>query len=112
VNDSGGLVPLVDLASVIRSKNASPFELTLDIIFREEQDYLFLKGLGFFTQELVARLYNVPVEDVLTIVHFDPARAIKANLKRAVPAGRPGDTDVYGAQQHAPLLGLRVPARS
>jgi hypothetical protein len=32
--------PITDLAAVIRSKNAGPFELTLDILFKEEKHYL------------------------------------------------------------------------
>ena len=41
-------------------------------------------------------------------------RAIKAlvdrddELARRVMAGDPGDVDVYGAQQHAPLLGIEL----
>jgi len=41
------------------NKNAGPFELTLDIIFKSEQDYQMLKGLDFFTPELMASLYGV-----------------------------------------------------
>ena len=35
--------------------------------------------------------------------------AFKATLPRLVPAGDIGDTDVYGAQQHAPLLEVDIP---
>jgi len=35
--------------------------------------------------------------------------AFKAILTRLVPAGDIGDTDVYGAQQHAPLLDVDIP---
>jgi hypothetical protein len=104
-------VPLTDVASVVRSKNAGPFEITLDIIFRNERDYYDLKAIQYFTREALAALYQVPVEDVFDVVHFDPACAVKANLKRRTPSGGPGDSDVYGAQQHAPLLNLRVPVR-
>ena len=33
----------------------------------------------------------------------------KATLPRLIPAGDIGDTDVYGAQQHAPLLDVEIP---
>ena len=39
-------------------------------------------------------------EDVLFAV-YDATLAFKATLPRLVPAGDIGDTDVYGAQQHA-----------
>ena len=103
-------VPLTELASVIRSKNSGPFELTLDIMFKQETDYLFLKNSGVFAPGLFASLYGVEPDQVLRVIHFDPACAVKATMVRPVPSGGPGDTDVYGAQQHAPLLGLQVPA--
>ena len=55
---------------------------------------------------LIARLYNVPIADVLGIVAFEPANAIKATIRRPMVSGAIGETDVYGAQQHAPLLTL------
>jgi hypothetical protein len=42
----------------------------------------------------------VRAEDVLYAV-YDATLAFKATLPRPVPAGDIGDTDVYGAQQHA-----------
>ena len=33
-------------------------------------------------------------------------------MDRPVIAGSPGDTDVYGAQQHAPLLDVDIPLNS
>ena len=35
--------PLVDLAQVIRTKNAGPFELTIDIIFKDRETYERIK---------------------------------------------------------------------
>ena len=103
-------VPITSVASVIRSKNAGPFELTLDILFKDEKTYLHLKDSGFFNRELFARVYGVPLETILKVIHFDPAFAVKCTMVRRSVSGAPGDTDVYGAQQHAPLLGLKVPA--
>lgn len=103
------LVPITEVAAIIRSKNAGPYVLTLDIIFTSQVDYLFLKSQQFFTRELIAGLYQVELDDVFKIVYFDPASAVKANLRRPIVSGGPGDTDVYGAQQHAPLLKLMVP---
>ena len=46
---------------------------------------------------------------MLSIVEFEAALAIKVTIKRARASGSFGETDVYGAQQHAPLLSLEVP---
>jgi hypothetical protein len=34
--------------------------------------------------------------------------AMKLSMPRSVCAGHPGDGDLYGAQQHAPLMALKV----
>ena len=102
-------VPLSDLADVIRSKNAGPYELTLDVMFKRRSDYEYLKRSGFFDKKLIADLYSIATEDISSIIFFDPAFALKITMVRPNVSGDPGDTDVYGAQQHAPLLGLSVP---
>ena len=97
---------LTDLASVIRSKNSGPYELTLDIIFNEYEDYERAKRDKFINHELICALYGVTLEEIIGIVEFEPAKAIKVTIKRPLCSGDLGETDVYGAQQHAPLLGL------
>ena len=97
---------LVDIASVIRSKNSGPYELTLDIIFNDRAGYEMVKQGKFINPGLICRLYNVTPDKIVSIVEFDPANAIKATIKRPLCSGDLGETDVYGAQQHAPLLGL------
>lgn len=95
---------LKDIASVIRSKNAGPYELTLDIILKEQEMFDKLKAAGIINAEVIARLYKIPVEDVLSIVYFPNALAIKATIVRPLASGNMGERDVYGAQQHAPLV--------
>ncbi|HKL56968.1 MAG TPA: DUF4387 family protein [Sphaerochaeta sp.] len=40
---------------------------------------------------------------------FDAALGIKITYHRSVSSGTCGDSDVYGAQQHAPLMELLIP---
>lgn len=95
---------LIDMASVIRSKNSGPYELTFDVIFKTFEEYNFFKEHEPITPEVVAELYHIPVEDVMHVIYFDPAKAVKATIKRPIPSGTLGETDVYGAQQHVPLV--------
>jgi hypothetical protein len=97
---------ITEVAKVIRSKNSSPFELTLDIIVKTPEYYYMLKNKNAVTRELIAKIYRINLDDVGKLVWFDPANAIKIGIKRRVSSGSPGDSDVYGAQQHAPLLTL------
>ena len=100
---------LYDLAKVLRSKNAGPFELTLDIMFEDDSSYQTVKSSGAIDRELICRLYRIPPEDVYHIVFFDAARAIKITIKRPIDSGGIGDSDIYGAQQHAPLIDVMIP---
>jgi len=97
---------LIDVAEIIRSKNSGPYELTFDIILKTWDIFQMFCDKKLITKELIADLYNIPVEDVISIVEFKPAKAIKATIVRPFPSGELGETDVYGAQQHAPLLNL------
>ncbi len=101
--------PLAELASVIRSKNAGPFEVTLDLIFPDRETYERVKATGYFTRERVAGLYRVAPDQISELVFFDPALAVKITMARQNPQGSVGERDTYGAQQHAPLLGVELP---
>lgn len=98
---------ILDAARVIRSKNSGPFELTLDIMFKDRRYYELFKTRGIVNENLVAELYRIKKEDILGLVWFDPANAVKVTLRRPIASGAPGETDIYGAQQHAPLLTIR-----
>lgn len=98
-----------ELADVIRSKNAGPYELTLDIIFKTQEIYDKVVASKAITPEKIAALYSMPVEKVISFVEFTPAKAIKITLERPLVCGDVGENDVYGAQQHAPLLLLELP---
>ncbi|MBI4280254.1 MAG: DUF4387 domain-containing protein [Armatimonadetes bacterium] len=95
-----------DIATVVRSKNAKAFKLTFDIFFPTPQIYRRVKMSGALTPEVFARLYDAPV---LAFTWFDPGLALKATIRRPVPVGAVGDPDVFGCQQHAPLLDLELP---
>lgn len=99
---------LKDVAKVCKSKNAGPFELTIDVVFEDADTFRRVAATGVLCAALFARLYNVSAEHVL-FTPYDAAFAFKATLPRLVPAGDFGDTDVYGCQQHAPLLDIDLP---
>ncbi len=99
---------LIDIASVIRSKNSGPYELTFDIIFKDFETYGKVKAAQAVSKEKFCALYGIPETDVFHLVYFDPAKAVKITIRRPIPSGALGETDVYGAQQHAPLMGMEI----
>ena len=96
------------MAKVIRSKNAGPYEITLDLIFHSKDDYKLVKNSNYFTVDRIAGLYSIEPKDVISIIFFDPATALKITVRRDIPCGGAGDTDIYGAQQHGPLIDLEL----
>jgi hypothetical protein len=100
---------LVDLASTIRSKNAGVDHITFDIICRDKENFERVKNSGALTKQSVARLYRISEDRIASFVVFEPARAIKFTIRREVPSGCEGETDMYGSQQYAPLFDVEIP---
>ena len=100
---------LGDIATVVRSKNAGPYELTMDVMFDDEELYQKVKKTGVLCHEMVKRLYQITDDEVIACLFWDQARAFKATIKRPTSSGSFGETDVHGSQQHVPLLYTVLP---
>ena len=101
---------LGDLASVIRSKNAGPFQVTIDLMFADARYYRRVLESTSFTPAEIARRYRVEEGDV-AVIPFERVHAIKITIPRrwgSRGSGSAGDRDVYGAQQHGPLVDLEI----
>lgn len=101
-------IRLKEIAKACKSKNAGPFHITLDIMFDDAALFERVRATGVIRAELIAKLYGVRVENV-QFTEYVPALAWKATIPRRLPSGAVGDSDIYGAQQHAPLLDIEVP---
>lgn len=102
------MAKLMEIAKVVRAKNAGALLLTLDVMFEDEATYRRIRDSGILSPRAIAPLYGVTDNEV-AIIPFDVARAIKITVPRRIRSGSPGDTDVYGAQQHVPLMMIEVP---
>ena len=91
---------LTDITDVVRSKNSGPYELTLDIMFKTFEDFEKVCAAKAINEKLICDLYKITPDKIINIIEFKPAKSIK----RPICSGDLGETDVYGAQQHAPLL--------
>ena len=56
---------LIDVASVIRSKNSGPFELTFDVIFKDFDMYNKVKAANIFNETMFCNLYHIKPEDIM-----------------------------------------------
>jgi hypothetical protein len=100
---------LSELAKTVRSKNAGVDKITFDVIFSDRAAYERVKRARILTRDSVAALYRIEPARICDFVEFDPANAIKFTVYRLQPSGSPGDPDIFGSQQYAPLLDLEVP---
>lgn len=102
---------LQDLAAVLRSKNAGPFQVTIDLMFDDEATYRRVLASEALTPTRIAGLYGVEAQHV-SVIPFDRVRAVKVTLPRrwgSRGSGSAFDRDVYGAQQHGPLAEIDIP---
>lgn len=99
---------LWQLTKLIRSKNAGPFELTFDIMFKDYDSFRHVLDSGVLAKEKIAELYQVNVQEV-RYFQVEGLRTIKITIPRKVFSGDVKDTDIYGGQFHGPLVKLLVP---
>ena len=99
---------LGNLAKILRSKNAGPLILTLDVMFDSEKEYNRVKQSGVLTRESMGELYHVDKAHV-EIIYYDIVKALKISLPRRHISGALEDDDIYGCQQHMPLYNVEIP---
>ena len=102
------MATIADLAVLVRSKNAGPFWLTIDVMFDDEGKYRRVRDSGLITRDGIAQMFGRNPDDIIVVNH-DVALAIKVSFPRPQSSGSKYDSDVYGGQQYAPLLSLAVP---
>jgi hypothetical protein len=98
---------LWEMTRLIRSKNAGPFELTFDIIFKSPEGYQKVCDANLITAQWVAKTYGVD-ESFVKVIEYPAANAIKVTIPRPVTSGDLLDSDVYGGQQHGPFVELEL----
>jgi len=99
---------LGDIADLVRSKNAGPFWMTLDVFFPDAAAYRRVETWGVLSAERIGELYRV---DAATVQLFPcrPSTSSKPSFPRPSIQGSFSDTDVHAGQHHIPLAQLPVP---
>jgi hypothetical protein len=98
---------LWQFTKLIRSKNAGPFELTFDIMFKDRESYERVLRSGVLSVERIAQLYGVHLAEV-RLFAIEQIDTVKFSIPRKVFSGDVADTDIYGGQFHGPLVRLPV----
>jgi hypothetical protein len=105
---------LGDIAHVLRSKNAGPYEITFDVIFTAEPVFQLVKSSGCLNAAVVAELNDIREDQVIWSGFFDQALAYKATIPRMwrgkpTPNGGFMESDVHGSQKYIGLLNMPLP---
>ncbi len=98
---------LVDLCKVLRSKNAGPLTLTIDVMFENKDNYERVVNSGALNAQTVSRLYDVDEKDV-QIIEYGIVDTIKVTFPRKLVSGSVMDNDVYGCQLHRPIANIEI----
>ena len=104
-----GAQRLVDMAIVIRSKDAGINRLTFDIVFTSGENYEAALHSNVFARENIAPVLGVPLNRVIGTFFVDTCNAIKISIDRPNISASMDERDVFGAQQQAAVERLTIP---
>src|SRR5258706_7263660 len=92
---------LWQFTKLIRSKNAGPFELTFDIMFKDRDSFERVLASGALSVETIAEIYRTNPDQV-RFFRIDKLLAVKITIPRRVFSGGLKDTDIYGGPVRRP----------
>ncbi|MFJ1767493.1 DUF4387 domain-containing protein [Amycolatopsis sp. NPDC088138] len=99
---------LAELAHEVRSKNAGPFWVTMELFMRDDRGYRIAADESFLNERVIARLYRVE-ESTIQIFRIPSLNVVKISFPRPVSQGSLRDRDIHAGQHHVPLARLVVP---
>ena len=100
---------LADIALEVRSKNAGPFWVTMELFMRDAAGYQIVADESFLNEEVIADLYRVEA-NTIKMYRIPSLNVVKISFPRPVTQGSLRDRDTHAGQHHVPLALQRVPA--
>jgi hypothetical protein len=98
---------LKEVARYVRSKNAGPFWITIEIFCDTNEAFEKISNSPNLSASSVATLYGVPVENV-KVFKIANLRVIKFSFPRPQPQGHKYENDMHAGQQYVRMLGINV----
>jgi len=96
---------LNDVCRYVRSKNAGPFWMTIDLFFDGPESYSLYKDDPAIGPAAVAALYGANVTDLRRYC-VDDLSVVKISFPRRQPQGGVLERDMHSGQQYVQLLDL------
>ncbi len=104
-----GYKPLLEMATVIRTKDAGINTITYDIFFTSLHDYRAALKSNAFSKESIAKILGVPKSLIIGTFQVDTCNAIKISRYREKISGTSGSRDVFGSQQQLKIEQMVIP---
>ena len=99
------MAKLSDLCHQVRSKNAGPFWITIDLFFRDAETFARYAEHDTLQAGSIASIFGVDAAAMKRFAVPDLS-VLKLTYPRAVPQGGTGERDMHGGQQYVRLLDL------
>lgn len=96
-----------EICSHVRSKNAGPFWITVDLFFDSEATFKRYRDTPALSSDLFGRLYGTDPA-LVKRMPVDTLRMIKISYPRPKPQGWMGERDMHGGQQFVRLLDVEL----
>jgi hypothetical protein len=104
-------ITIGDLAHEVRSKNAGPFWVTMELFMRDPDGYALAADEDFLNERVIADLYRVE-ENTVQIFRLPLLNVVKISFPRRISQGSLRDRDMHAGQHHVPLALLPIGTRA
>jgi hypothetical protein len=96
-----------DIANYVRSKNAGPFWVTIEIFCDTDEAYKRITSSPNLTGEKVAELYGAD-PSLIKVFEIENLRVKKYSFPRPLPSGHTYENDMHYGQQYIRLAEIEV----
>ncbi len=103
------MTKLTDVCHQVRSKNAGPFWITVDLFFHDRAAFEQFADHEMLQAPSIARIFGVS-EAAIKRFPVPNLSVLKISYPRAIPQGGVAERDMHGGQQYARLLNIVLEA--
>lgn len=98
---------IAQTASYVRSKNAGPFWMTIDIFCESDKEFQTMICSHKLNSKTISKIYMVP-ENNVKLFYLPDLKVIKISIPRICPQGSKYERDMHSGQQYIQILDLEL----
>jgi hypothetical protein len=101
------MATIAQTASYVRSKNAGPFWITIDIFCDNDSAFQNISLSKKLNEKTIAEAYQV-LESTVKFFSLPDLKVIKISIPRLNPQGSKYERDMHAGQQYIQILDLEL----